>query len=66
MRGIVRSFDAGTYTAVVQIEDSRSAFASSVPVSRGIAAGEMVAGRACVVAVFNVDDVQDAMVVGVR
>jgi hypothetical protein len=65
-RGIVRAFDAATYTAVVQVEDSRSAYAPRVPVSRGIPAAELQPGRVCVVAVFNPDDADDAMVVGVR
>jgi hypothetical protein len=50
----------------VQVEDSRSAYASRVPVSRAIPAAEMQPGRVCVVAAFNPDDAADAMVVGVR
>lgn len=64
-RGVVRSFDAVSYRATLQIDDSRSAFAVDVPVSRGIPAGEMVAGRACVVVLQNPDDATDAAVVAV-
>jgi hypothetical protein len=64
-RAILKSFDAPTYRATVQIEGSRSSFASNVPVSRAIPAGEMVAGRACVVVFLNPEDATDSMLLGV-
>jgi hypothetical protein len=64
-RAVLKSFDAGTYRATVQIEGSRSAFASSVPVSRAIPSAEMVAGRACVVVFLNPEDATDSMLLGV-
>jgi hypothetical protein len=64
-RAVLKSFDATTYHATVQIEGSRSSFASNVPVSRAIPAGEMVAGRACVVVFLNPEDATDSMLLGV-
>jgi hypothetical protein len=65
-RAVLKAFDAGTYRATVQIEGSRSSFASSVPVSRAIPAGEMVAGRWCLVVFLNAEDATDSMLVGVH
>ena len=66
VRGIVRGFTAGSYTASVQLVGSRSAYLDGVPVSRAIPSGEMVAGRECVVLFFEATDPNDAMVIGVR
>lgn len=65
LRGLIQSFDGGTYRATILIEGSRSSYAAEVPVSRGIAAAEMAAGRACVLVFFNPDDATDALVIGV-
>jgi hypothetical protein len=43
--GEVVSFDAGSFTAVVELRGSRIARMVGVPVSLAIAAGEMTAGR---------------------
>ena len=64
-RAILKSFDATTYRATVQIEASRSSFASNVPVSRAIPAAEMVAGRPCLVVFLNPEDATDSMLLGV-
>ncbi|MGE3961136.1 MAG: hypothetical protein AB7F65_05585 [Dehalococcoidia bacterium] len=58
------AFDAGGYTATVRYASSLSSSVSGVPVSRGIASSELVAGRRLAVAVFD-DGPGDAMVVGV-
>jgi len=64
--GYVVSFSAGTYTAVIELVASRMVRMIDVPVNRGIAGADMVAGRrvlvwmpadgviesACVVAVW--------------
>ena len=64
-RGVLRSFDAGSYTAVVQFAGSLTSVVASVPVSRGIAAAELTAGRRVAVALFDAGQPGDAMVVGV-
>ena len=65
-RAVLRSFDAGAYTASVQIVGSRSAYLDAVPVSRGLPVGELVPGRGCVVVLFEPTDPTDSMVVGVH
>ena len=66
LRAVLKSFDPATYRATVQIEGSRSAFASSVPVSRAIPAAELLAGRACVVLFLNPEDATDSLLLGVH
>lgn len=65
-RAVLRSFDPATYTASVQILGSRSAYLDAVPVSRGLPAAELVAGRDCVLVLFEPTDPTDAMVLGVH
>lgn len=64
--GVLRAFDAGTYTATVEERGSRGWVLTGVLVSRGIASGEMVAGRRVVVAAWDISDPGSMMVVGVR
>jgi hypothetical protein len=66
VRGTVRSFDAASYTATVQVVGSRSAYLDAVPVSRGLPVAEMVPGRDCVLAVFEPTDPTDLMLVAVH
>jgi len=43
-RGVVVAFDAGTHTATVRLDGSPQVL-TAVPTSRGIASGDMTAGR---------------------
>ena len=43
--GEVVSFSSGTWTAVVEVRGSRQTRMTGVPVNRGIASADMVAGR---------------------
>lgn len=63
--GILKAFDGGTYTATVQLTGSLAQWLRTVPVSRGIASGEMVAGRKVAVAMFDSSNPADAAVVAV-
>ncbi len=63
-RGVIREFSSGTYRAAVQLDGSAGNL-GDVPVSRGIAAVELVAGRWCAVVIFDPGTADDAMVVGV-
>ena len=65
-RAVLRAFDAGAYTASVQLVGSRSAYLDAVPVSRGLPAAELLPGRDCVVVLFEPTDPTDSMVVGVH
>lgn len=52
-KGILRSFDSGTYLATVQIIGSLSVWLEDIPTSRAIASAEMVSSRS--VAVLSLD-----------
>lgn len=64
LRGILRAFDAGSYTATVQLPGPIDGD-FKVPVSRAIAAGEMVAGRQCALLSFCAHDPQSVVLVAV-
>ena len=64
-RGTLRSFDAGTYTATVEIAGSIAVWLSGVPVSRNIAGAEMIAGRGCAVLQFDPSNPKDAVLAAV-
>jgi len=65
-RGIVKSFDAGTYRAKVQLAGSLGVWLEGVPVARNIASGEMAVGRSCLVVFFDDDaNPSDAVLAGV-
>lgn len=64
-KGIVRSFDAGTYSATVQMAGSLATWLEGVPVSRSIPGAEMTAGRACAVIHFDPANPRDAVVAAV-
>lgn len=63
--GKLISFDAGAYTALVQMDGSLSVYLDDIPVARNIASGDLIANRR--VAVLFVDDSNftDAVVITV-
>ncbi|MGH2366250.1 MAG: hypothetical protein ACRDGF_02395 [Chloroflexota bacterium] len=65
LKGTVRAFDAGSWTATVQMDGSLFVYLSGIPVSRGLSAAEVVAGATAAVAVFDASNSTDALVVGV-
>ena len=62
---VIKSFDAGTYKATVQIKGSLSVWLDDVPVARNVASAEMVAGRNCAVLFFDAANPSDAVVIAV-
>ncbi|TAK22549.1 MAG: hypothetical protein EPO26_10860 [Chloroflexota bacterium] len=64
-RGTLRAYDAGTHTATVQLHESRSSYATSIPVNRAILAADMTAGRACLVVFPNPGDASDAQLISI-
>lgn len=64
-RGDLVAFNSTTYLATVRFAASLPGTVANVPVSRGIAAAQMVVGRRVAVAVFDPAQPVDAMVVGV-
>ena len=64
-RGIVKSFDSGTYTATIQLVGSLPVSLTAVSVARNIASGEMVTGRRCALLFFDETNPKDAVVIAV-
>ena len=48
-RGKVVAFDAGTHTATIRLDGSGPQVLETVPTNRGIASGDMTAGRRVIV-----------------
>jgi len=63
-KAILKSFDAGSYTATVQIVGSLSSWLE-VPVSRGIPSAEMASGRACALLFLDPSNPRDSVIVAV-
>ncbi len=63
--GILKIFDSGAYTATVQMSGSLSAWFRDLPVSRGIASGEMTAGRRVAVLLFDDANPRDCVLLAV-
>jgi len=64
-KGMVKGFDAGGYTATVQVMGSLSVWLEGVPVARNIPAAEMVTGRTCAILFFDPSNPKDGVVVAV-
>jgi hypothetical protein len=64
-KGILKSFDSGTYLATVQIAGSLSVWLDNVPTSRAITASEMVTGRNVAVLFIDPSNFSDAVVIAV-
>jgi hypothetical protein len=64
-QGTVKSFDAGSYTATVQVAGSLAVWLTGVSVDRGIPQGEMLAGRRCALVFFDDTNPGDAVLVAV-
>ena len=64
-RGVVVSFDGGTYRAVVKLVGSLNAATADLPVCLDVTAGNMVADAQVVVALFDPYNTADGVVLGV-
>ena len=64
-KAAVRSFDATTHTAAVQITGSLATLLDGVPVARNIPAAEVTTGRQCAVLFFDTANPADAVVLAV-
>jgi hypothetical protein len=65
IKGTLKAFDSGTYTATVQVQGSLSVWLEDVPVNRGIPIAEMVTGRNVSVQFHEAGNPDDAVVVAV-
>jgi hypothetical protein len=64
-KATVKSFNAGTYKATLQVAGSLATWLENVPVARNIPSAEMVAGRTCAVLLFDPANPGDAVVLAV-
>jgi hypothetical protein len=64
-KAILKSFDAGTYKAVLQMAGSDKVYLEDVAVARNIASADMVSGRQVVVLFFDEHNAGEAVVLGV-
>lgn len=65
LKATVKSFNASTYKATVQVSGSLATWLDNVPVARNIPTAEMVAGRSCAVIFFDAANPADAVVTAV-
>jgi len=63
-KGILKSFNSGTYKASVQIVGSLSVWLDNVVVSETLAAADMVIGRSVAVLFLDPSNPDDAVVIG--
>ncbi len=65
LAGTLVSFNAGAYTAVVNLDGGIGAFLTGVAVARDIASGEMIADRRVMLFFADENNQTDAVVIAV-
>jgi hypothetical protein len=64
-RGVLRNFDAGSYTASVQVAGSIATWLTGVAVARNIDSAELVGGRSVALLQFDASNPDDMVVCAV-
>jgi hypothetical protein len=64
-KGVLRSFDSGSYTAAVQLSGSHKGWLENIAVARNIPSAEMISGRKVAVILFDVNNAKEAVVTAV-
>lgn len=64
-KGVLRSFNSGSYTATVQMASSYKVYLEDVAVARNLSSAEMVTGRKVAVVFFDEHNPKEAVVVAV-
>ena len=64
-KGVLRSFNAGNYTATIQIASSLRVYLEDIAVARNLPSAEMVTGRKVAVLFFDEHNPKEAVVVAV-
>ena len=64
-KAVLRSFNSGNYTAVVQLAGSYKVYLEDIAVARNLPLVEMVAGRKVAVVFFDEHNPKEAVVVAV-
>jgi hypothetical protein len=65
VKGILKSFDSGGYTATVQLASSHKVYLEGVTVARSIPSAEMIAGRKVAAIFFDEHNAKEAVVIAV-
>jgi hypothetical protein len=64
-RGVLRAFDAGSYTATIEVAGSIATWLSGVAVARNIDPSEMIAGRRVALLLFDPSNPDDMVLCAV-
>ncbi|MFH1382600.1 MAG: hypothetical protein ABIH70_06860 [Chloroflexota bacterium] len=64
-KGVLKSFDSGTYTATVQLAGSYKVYLEDIAVARNLPAVEMVLERRVAVIFFDEHNAKEAVVIAV-
>jgi len=64
-RGVLRAFDAGSYTATVEVAGSIATWLSGLAVARNIDSAELIAGRHVALLLFDPSNPDDMVVCAV-
>jgi hypothetical protein len=64
-KAILKSWNAGSYTATIQITGSAKAYLEGVKAARNIPGAEMLAGRNLLVYFFDKSNAADAVIIAV-
>ena len=64
-KGVLRGFNSGNYTAIVQLAGSYKVYLEDTTVARNLPAAEMVTGRKVAVIFFDEHNPKEAVVVAV-
>ena len=64
-KGMLKSFNSGAYTAIVQLAGSYKVYLEDIAVARNLPTAEMVVGRKVVVLLFDEHIPKEAVVVAV-
>ena len=64
-KGLLKSFNSGTYTATIQLAGSYKVYLEDVTVARNLPAAEMSAGRKVAMILFDEHNPKEAVVVAV-
>ena len=64
-KAVLRSFNSGNYTAIVQLTSSFKVYLEDIAVARNLPTAEMVAGRKVAVIFFDEHNPKEAVVAAV-
>jgi hypothetical protein len=64
-RGVLRAFDAGSYTATIEVAGSIATWLSGVAVARNIDSAELIAGRRVALLLFDPSNPDDMVLCAV-